>query len=215
MVRGLPCLDTSSKVCEDCLVGKQRRDPFPRESTWRASQILDMVHANTCGPISPMSNSNRRSPTLAVKNIIPEEAWSGFKPTVDHFRVFGYVSHVHVFDCKRTKLDDKSVRCDWDKSHEEVILAYLDWTNNNKEPYANARNEDDAELEGFNGTDEGNMSNSVEKYKARLVAKGYTQKHGVDYTEVVAPIARSETVRLVVSLATQQSSSASLALAHL
>lgn len=59
-MRGLPCLDTSSKVCEDCLVGKQRRDPFSRESTWRASQILDLVHANTCGPISPMSNSNRR-----------------------------------------------------------------------------------------------------------------------------------------------------------
>ena len=29
MVRGLPCLDISSKVCEDCLVGKQQRNPFP------------------------------------------------------------------------------------------------------------------------------------------------------------------------------------------
>lgn len=87
-----------------------------------------------------------RSPTLAVKNKTPEEAWSVFKPTVDHFKVFGYVSHVHVFDCKKTKLDDKSVRCDWDKSHEEVILVDLDWTNNNKEPYANARNGDDAEM---------------------------------------------------------------------
>ncbi|CAL2240040.1 unnamed protein product [Prunus armeniaca] len=47
MVRGLPCLDTSSKACEDCLVGKQRRDPFPRESTWRAYQILELVHADT------------------------------------------------------------------------------------------------------------------------------------------------------------------------
>lgn len=60
-----------------------------------------------------------------------------------------------------------------------------------------------------------NKNGEVEKYKARLVAKGYTQKHGVEYTEVFAAVARSETVRLVVSLATQQSSSASLALAHL
>ena len=52
-----------------------------------------------------------RSPTLAVKNKTPEEAWSGFKPLVAYFRVFGCVSHVHIPDCKRTKLDDKSVRC--------------------------------------------------------------------------------------------------------
>ena len=52
-----------------------------------------------------------RSPTLVVKNKTLEEAWSGFKPSVDHFRVFGCISHVHFPDCKRTKLDDKSVNC--------------------------------------------------------------------------------------------------------
>ena len=38
-------------------------------------------------------------------------AWSGSKPSVDHFRVFGCISHVHIPDSKRIKLDDKSVRC--------------------------------------------------------------------------------------------------------
>jgi glycerol-3-phosphate dehydrogenase len=52
-----------------------------------------------------------RSPTLAVKNMTPEEAWSGIKPLVEHFRVFGCVSHVHVPDVKRTKLEDKSFSC--------------------------------------------------------------------------------------------------------
>jgi len=52
-----------------------------------------------------------RSPTLAVKNMTPEEAWSGIKPSVEHFRVFGCVSHVHVPDVKRTKLEDKSFSC--------------------------------------------------------------------------------------------------------
>ena len=37
MMNGLPQFQAPSKVCEDCLVGKQRRDPFPKESTWRAS----------------------------------------------------------------------------------------------------------------------------------------------------------------------------------
>ena len=41
----------------------------------------------------------------------PEEAWSRSKPSVDHFRVFGCISHVHIPDNKRTNLDDKSVRC--------------------------------------------------------------------------------------------------------
>ena len=52
-----------------------------------------------------------RSPTLVVKDMTPEEAWSGSKPSVDHFRVFGCISHVHIPDSKRTNLDDKSVRC--------------------------------------------------------------------------------------------------------
>ena len=52
-----------------------------------------------------------RSPTLAVKNKTPEEAWSGVKPSVEHFRVLGCISHVHVPDSKRTKLDDKSLSC--------------------------------------------------------------------------------------------------------
>jgi hypothetical protein len=52
-----------------------------------------------------------RSPTLAVKNVTPEEAWSGIKPSVSYFRIFGCIGYVHVPDQKRSKLDDKSVKC--------------------------------------------------------------------------------------------------------
>ena len=48
---------------------------------------------------------------MVVKHKTPEEAWSGVKPLVEHFRVFGYISHVHVPDSNRTKLDDKSLSC--------------------------------------------------------------------------------------------------------
>ena len=52
-----------------------------------------------------------RCPTLAVQNRTPEEAWSGIKPTVEYFRVFGCLAHVHVPYQKRIKLDDKSLQC--------------------------------------------------------------------------------------------------------
>lgn len=33
LVKGLLEFQAHTKVCEDCLVGKQQRDPFPRKST--------------------------------------------------------------------------------------------------------------------------------------------------------------------------------------
>jgi len=42
---------------------------------------------------------------------------------------------------------------------------------------------------------------TIAKHKARLVAKGFLHKQGIDYTDVFAPVARLETVRLVVVVA--------------
>ncbi|KAD6795740.1 hypothetical protein E3N88_06636 [Mikania micrantha] len=44
----------------------------------------------------------------------------------------------------------------------------------------------------------------ITKHKARLVAKGYIQQHGRDFDEVFAPVARLETVRLIIALAAQR-----------
>ena len=52
-----------------------------------------------------------RCPTLAVKNVTPEEAWSGVKPSVDHFWVFGCITHVHIPEERNIKLDNRSITC--------------------------------------------------------------------------------------------------------
>lgn len=44
----------------------------------------------------------------------------------------------------------------------------------------------------------------IDKYKARLVAKGYKQQHEVDYTEVFAPVARLDIVRIIIALSAQR-----------
>jgi hypothetical protein len=59
MVKGLPPFKASQKICENCLVGRQHRDPFPKASMWRASNILQLVHADICGPINPVSNGKK------------------------------------------------------------------------------------------------------------------------------------------------------------
>jgi hypothetical protein len=44
---------------------------------------------------------------------------------------------------------------------------------------------------------------NILKHKARLVAKGYAQRQGIDYDEVFAPVARMESVRVLIALAAQ------------
>lgn len=51
-----------------------------------------------------------RSPTFAIKNVIAEEAWSGHKASIDHFRIFRCFAYALVPDEKRSKLDDKCVK---------------------------------------------------------------------------------------------------------
>ena len=48
-----------------------------------------------------------------------------------------------------------------------------------------------------------NPQGEVERHKARLVVKVYRQKAGIDYDEVFAPVARMETIRLLISQAAQ------------
>lgn len=49
-----------------------------------------------------------------------------------------------------------------------------------------------------------NADGSVNKLKARLVVKGYSQNSGVDYSEIFAPVARLDTIRLLLTVASQK-----------
>lgn len=48
-----------------------------------------------------------------------------------------------------------------------------------------------------------NAQGEIEKHKACFVAKGYKQKQGIDYQDYFAPVARLETIRLILALSAQ------------
>ncbi|KAD4888315.1 hypothetical protein E3N88_20388 [Mikania micrantha] len=55
LVKGLPRIGESSKVCEVCNLGKHQRAVIPKKRKWRATMKLELVHTDLCGPITPES----------------------------------------------------------------------------------------------------------------------------------------------------------------
>ncbi|KAG7561531.1 Zinc finger CCHC-type superfamily [Arabidopsis thaliana x Arabidopsis arenosa] len=468
MVIGLPQIEKDDSVCEVCTKGKQHRETFPKQANWRATEKLQLIHTDLCGPIQPntvgekryilsfiddfsrktwiyllslkseafssfksfelmVENEARmkigclrsdrggeftskefnefcaangikrqvtaaftpqqngvaerrnrtimnmvrcllmekgmpkkfwgeaaswtnhilnRCPTAAVQDKTPQECWTGLKPNVNHFKIFGCIGYAHVPSQKRVKLDDRGLKCvflgvsegskaykmfdpvtktvvvsrdvvfdeehkwNWEMSCDEeardilvieeeerdaeqfenitpeaVVDADIDANNepqnatptpNNvpspqpqprtrapprylqdyergdastdeeeelqyvalyvsqDDPYTYEeaaeerkwRDAMDAEIESIekNGTWElvelpvgskkigvkwvyktkVNEKGEVDKFKARLVAKGYSQKHGVDYDEVFAPVARWDTIRMLLAEAAKR-----------
>ena len=46
------------------------------------------------------------------------------------------------------------------------------------------------------------VNGTIKRHKAHLAAKGFTQKHGLDYSKTFSPVAKSISIRIVLSLAT-------------
>jgi hypothetical protein len=49
-----------------------------------------------------------------------------------------------------------------------------------------------------------NADSTINKHKARLVVKGYAQIFGVDFSETFAPVARLDTIRMLLAVAAQK-----------
>ena len=45
---------------------------------------------------------------------------------------------------------------------------------------------------------------SAEKHKARFVARSFSQKEGIDYDDIFAPVARYTTIRSIIALVAMQ-----------
>jgi hypothetical protein len=69
LVRGLPEVDQVEQLCSGCLMGKKRRAPFPQQSEYRADNVLELVHGDICGPISPTTPRGNRYFIMLVDDV--------------------------------------------------------------------------------------------------------------------------------------------------
>lgn len=60
LVIGLPSNSVEKETCSSCMLGKQTRHVFPGATSYRATQILELVHGDLCGPITPSTAAGNR-----------------------------------------------------------------------------------------------------------------------------------------------------------
>lgn len=66
MVQGLPKIAQPDNVCGGCLMSKQTRRPFPSKATYSADKVLQLVHGDLCGPITPATSGGNKYFLLLV-----------------------------------------------------------------------------------------------------------------------------------------------------
>jgi transposase InsO family protein len=69
MVRGMPSFDHVEQFCDVCMLTKQRRLPFPKDSSFRAKEWLGLVHRDLCGPVTLDTSRGRYYFLLLVDDL--------------------------------------------------------------------------------------------------------------------------------------------------
>lgn len=130
MVGGLPSLKTPAKVCEDCIVGKQHRESIPKKSHWRATQKLQLIHADICRPMKPESNSRKRYLITFIDDF-SRKCWVYFlSKKTEAFGMFKNFKHFvekesgALLCCLRTDSSMSSMSIVWLFSSEAFYLEF-------------------------------------------------------------------------------------------
>lgn len=66
IARGMPKITQPKNVFDGCLLSKQTRKQFPKQTNYKSTKVLELVHGDLCGPISPVTASGNRYLFLLV-----------------------------------------------------------------------------------------------------------------------------------------------------
>ncbi|GJZ42950.1 ribonuclease H-like domain, reverse transcriptase, RNA-dependent DNA polymerase [Tanacetum coccineum] len=228
LAKGVLVIKHQDQVCESCMVEKQTKKSFSKKATYRASRILEMVHGDICGPITPSTQAGTFTVLWDEKNGEAEQIWNNdatIHATVHDATVHGTVNTVSPVTIHETPFHVTSPEGDEDEYQSDVTPIRYDEPKNYNEAKLNPKwlKAMKTKLESIvkNNTwklvplpkgfvpiglkwlfkIKRNANGSIMKYKACLVAKGYIQQPEIDFDEVFASVARLETKRLLIALA--------------
>lgn len=60
LVTGMPSFTIEKQTCSSCLLGKQVRKTFPQATSYRATTILELIHGDLFGPITPSTAAKNK-----------------------------------------------------------------------------------------------------------------------------------------------------------
>ncbi|GJU34275.1 retrovirus-related pol polyprotein from transposon TNT 1-94, partial [Tanacetum coccineum] len=132
----------------------------------------------------------------AILGKTPYELLRGRKPTLDYFRVFGSKCFILNTKYYLTKFDPKSY-----EDEEEAIKV------TEKKNLENDIVDETLEIDEIVNIKESrnhpleNVIGNLNQRTLRLVAQGYNQQEGIDYDETYAPVARLESIRILLAYA--------------
>ncbi|KAM0011978.1 putative RNA-directed DNA polymerase [Helianthus debilis subsp. tardiflorus] len=141
-----------------------------------------------------------RSPTKALVNQTPLEAWSdyvtgeGMSDNDDDFQRCQFALTL----VEPVSFQEAIKSSDWQKAMESELQAIV--KNKTWKLVPLPPNKSAVGVKWVFKLKHGEDQKGI-KYKARLVAKGYSQQPGIDFQETFAPVARFETVRIMLSVA--------------
>jgi hypothetical protein len=65
-------------ICEACIKGKHQRTSFPNDGATRASQLLEIVHTDVCGPMRTTLHGGARYFFTFIDNFLRKKFMSIF-----------------------------------------------------------------------------------------------------------------------------------------
>ncbi|KAL4380069.1 hypothetical protein GQ457_02G043350 [Hibiscus cannabinus] len=207
--KDLPKLNVSEDKCDSFQLGKSHRLSFSLDGVKEANLKLELVHSDFCGPMNTSSTNGNKYFVLFIEDLTMM-CWVYFLMTK-----LNVLSTFKEFKIFAENQSDYSY-CNWEKHDLRLISKELviteDAENRETGDWFNVAYKNDADeiiktkslasVKWAYGTTF-NLDDTIFKHKVRLVVKGYAQIGGVDYDDSFAPVARLDTIRLLIVIASQ------------